>query len=76
MVQTVGFILLGLAALDVVMLMLLLGTVWFAHRTVRREAAANGEDVPSAAGDFRLLFGLLIGGLAFLGAASALLLSV
>ena len=39
--KTAGFILLGLAALDVVMLMLLLGTVWFAHRSVRKEAAAK-----------------------------------
>jgi hypothetical protein len=76
MMRTAGFILLGCTALDVVMLMLLLGTVWVAHRAVRREAAAKGEHVPSAAGDFRLLFGVLLSGLVFLGGAAALLLSV
>jgi hypothetical protein len=76
MLRTAGFVLLGLTALDLVMMMLLLGTVWVAHRAVRREAAAQGEHVPSAAKDFRLLFGLLTGGLIFLGGATALLLSV
>ena len=74
--KTAGFILLGLAALDLVMLMLLLGTVWFAHRAVRKEAAAQGEHVPSAAKDFRMLFGFLVGALVFLGGASLLLLNV
>jgi hypothetical protein len=75
-VKTLGFILLGLAALDVLMLALLLGTVWFAHRAVRREAAAKGEAVPSAARDFRCLFAIL-GALAVgLGAASLVLLLV
>jgi hypothetical protein len=76
MLRTAGFVLLGLTALDLVMMMLLLGTVWVAHRAVRREAAAQGEHVPSAAKDFRLLFGLLLGGLLLLGGASVLLLSV
>ncbi len=76
MMRTAGLILLGLTALDVLMLMLLLGTVWVAHRSVRREAAAKGEHVPSAARDFRLLFAILFAGLAGLGGASVLLLSV
>jgi hypothetical protein len=71
-----GFILLGLAALDLIMLMLLLTTVWVAHRAVRKEAAAQGEHVPSAGKDFRMLFGFLVGALVFLGGASLLLLSV
>jgi hypothetical protein len=75
MLRTAGFVLLGLTALDLVMLMLLLATVWVAHRAVRRKAASEGEHVPSAAGDFRLLFGVLLGGLVFLGGAAALLLS-
>ncbi|MBN9118786.1 MAG: hypothetical protein J0I06_06445 [Planctomycetes bacterium] len=74
--RTLGFVLLGLASLDVLMLALLLGTVWFAHRAVRREAAAKGEHVPSAASDFRCLFAVL-GALALgLGAASLALLTV
>ncbi|MCI0700840.1 MAG: hypothetical protein L0241_07140 [Planctomycetia bacterium] len=73
--KTAGFILLGLAALDLVMLMLLLWTVWYAHRAVRKEAAAKGEHVPSAGRDFRLLFGILVGGLICLGGASLLLLA-
>jgi hypothetical protein len=73
--KTLGFVLLGAAALDLVMLALLLGTVWVAHRSVRREAAAKGEVVPSAAGDFRCLFAVLFAGLVGLGAASFLLLS-
>ena len=68
-------LLIGLAA-DVMMLALLLGTVWVAHRAVRREAAAKGEDVPSAARDFRLLFGILFAGLIGLGAASIIVLTV
>jgi hypothetical protein len=71
-----GLILLGLAAADLVMLALLLGTVWFAHRAVRREAAAKGEAVASAAGDFRCLFAILLAGLVGLGAAAVLLLTV
>ena len=74
--RTAGFILLGLAALDVLMLALLLGTVWIAHRAVRREAARKGELVPSAGRDFRCLFAVL-GALAVgLGAASLALLLV
>ena len=74
--RTLGFVLLGLAALDVLMLALLLGTVWFAHRAVRLDAAAKGEHVPSAGREFRCLFavlGMLAGGL---GAASLVLLYV
>jgi hypothetical protein len=73
--RTLGFVLLGGAALDLIMLALLLGTVWVAHRSVRREAAAKGEVVPSAASDFRCLFAVLLAGLVGLGAASLLLLS-
>ncbi len=71
-----GLILLGLAAADLVMLALLLATVWFAHRAVRREAAAKGEAVASAASDFRCLFAILLAGLVGLGAAAVLLLTV
>lgn len=74
--RTLGFVLIGLAALDVLTLALLLGTVWFAHRAVRREAAAKGEHVPSAGRDFRCLFTVL-GALAVgLGAAALALLAV
>ena len=74
--RTLGFVLLGLAALDLVMLALLLGTVWVAHRSVRREAAAKGETVPSAARDFRCLFAVLLAGLVVLGGVSLVLLAV
>jgi hypothetical protein len=43
---------------------------------LRQEAAAKGEVVPSAAGDFRCLFAVLGAGLVVLGAASVLLLNV
>jgi hypothetical protein len=76
MIRTLGFVLLFGAAADLLMLALLLGTVWVAHRAVRREAAQKGEFVPSASRDFRLLFGLLLAGLFGLGAASVLLLTV
>ena len=75
MIQKLGLILMGLAALDLVMLMLLLATVWVAHRAVRQRAAEEGEYVPSAGKDFRLLFGILLAGLLGLGAASLLLLN-
>lgn len=74
--RTAGLILLVLAALDLVMLMLLLGTVWVAHRAVRQKAAAEGEHVPSAGQDFRCLFGILTGALIVLGGAATLLLLV
>lgn len=74
--KTAGLILLGLAALDLVMLALLLGTVWIAHRAVRREAAAKGEHVPSQGRDFRCLFAVLFAGLVVLGATAAVLLLV
>ncbi|MCS6863938.1 MAG: hypothetical protein RMJ56_02540 [Gemmataceae bacterium] len=73
--KTAGLILLLLAALDLLMLALLLGTVWIAHRAVRQKAAEEGEFVPSASQDFRLLFGLLVTGLIILGLLSLLLLS-
>lgn len=74
--KTLALVLLVLAALDVVMLALLLATVWFAHRAVRREAAAHGEHVPSAARDFRYLFAILLAALGLLSGASLLLLNV
>jgi hypothetical protein len=73
-VRTLGFVLLAGAAADLVMLAILLGTVWFAHRAVRREAAAKGEVVPSASRDFRCLFAVLLAGLVALGTAALLLL--
>jgi len=72
-VKTAALILLVGATADLVMLALLLGTVWFAHRAVRRDAAAKGEVVPSAARDFRCLFAILLAVLVGLGAASVLL---
>jgi hypothetical protein len=74
-VRTLGFVLLACAAFDVLMLTLLLGTVWFAHRAVRRDAAAKGEAVPSAAGDFRCLFAVLGALAAGLGATALVLLN-
>lgn len=73
--KTAGLILLALAALDLLMLALLLGTVWIAHRSVRKKAAEEGEFVPSAHRDFQLLFGILLAGLVGLGILSALLLT-
>ena len=72
--RTLGFVLLAGAALDLVMLMLLLGTVWIAHRAVRREAAAEGRPISSAGRDFRCLFAVLLAGLIGLGGAAAILL--
>lgn len=76
MLRTLGLILLGLAAADLVMLALLLGTIWIAHQAVRDEAVKQGEHVPSAARDFHCLFAVLLAGLVVLGAASAVLLLV
>ena len=72
--RTLGFVLLGMAALDLVMLALLLATVWVAHRSVRREAAKQGEHVPSRGRDFRCLFAVLLAGLVVLGGAATVLL--
>ena len=74
--RTALIVLVVLAAADVLMLALLLATVWYAHRAVRREAAAKGEVVSSSARDFRCLAGLLVGGLFVLGAAAAIILLV
>jgi hypothetical protein len=73
--QTAGWIVLAFAGADLVLLMLLLGTVWVAHRAVRREAAKKGEAVPSAASDFRCLFVALLVAFVPLAGAAVLLLT-
>lgn len=63
-------VLLVCSAIDLLACAVLFAFVWVEHRRVRREAAANGETVPSAAGQFGCLiafgalgFSLLIGAL-------------
>jgi hypothetical protein len=60
-VRTVLFVLLVCAAADLLACAVLVAVVWAEYRRVRREAAAAGTPVPSAAGSFGclLLFGLL-----------------
>jgi hypothetical protein len=59
-------ILLICAALDIIACGLLLAVVWVEHRRVRKEAAAVGEVLPSAAGQFGCLIALGLGGLVVL----------
>jgi hypothetical protein len=71
-----ALVVLGLLLADVVVLLLLLGTVWVAHRSLCRAAAAQGETVPSAAADFRCLFVVLLAGLLVLAGASVVVFIV
>ena len=67
-------ILLAGASLDLLACAGLLAFVWVEHRRVRREAAAAGEHVPSAAGQFGCLIALGLAGFVVLYGAAWLLL--
>jgi uncharacterized membrane protein len=56
-------ILLVCAAADLVACAVLLALVWAEHRRMRREAAAAGEPIPSAARQLGCLFALAVVGL-------------
>ena len=56
-------ILLVCAAADLVACTVLLALVWAEHRRMRREAAATGEPIPSAARPLGCLFALAVVGL-------------
>jgi uncharacterized membrane protein len=56
-------ILLVCAAADLVACVVLLAFVWVEHRRMRREAAAAGEPIPSAAGQLGCLFAFAMLGL-------------
>jgi hypothetical protein len=62
------------AAIDLVLCTLVLGVVWFEHRRQRKQAAALGASLPSAAGQFGCLIAFaVIGFLGVYGAAWYLL---
>jgi uncharacterized membrane protein len=63
--RTTLLVLLLCATVDAIACGLLLVIVWLTHRRLRKEAAAAGETLPSAAGQFGCL---LMGGLAGLAA--------
>jgi hypothetical protein len=54
-VSTAVLVLVACAALDLGAAGAVLAVAWITHRRMRREAAANGEVLPSAAGQFGCL---------------------
>jgi hypothetical protein len=73
-VSTAVLVLIVCAAIDLVALGGLFAVVWVLHRRMRNEAAARGEVVPSAAGQFGCLFAAgLIGFVLLYGIAYLLL---
>jgi hypothetical protein len=72
--QTALLILLVCAALDLIACGLLLAIAWTAYRRMRIEAAAVGEAMPSAAGQFGCLIGFALAGLVAIYGAAWLLL--
>jgi len=72
--RTALVILLLCAALDLLSCAGLLAVAWVEHRRVRREAAAAGEQLPSAAGQFGCLIALGLAGFVILYGAAWLLL--
>jgi hypothetical protein len=73
--ETVLFVLIALAAADLFTSVLLLAVVWIEYRRVRREAAASGEKLPSATGQFGCLIGCAFTGVVVLCLAALLLVS-
>ncbi|MCE9566160.1 MAG: hypothetical protein K8U57_29410 [Planctomycetes bacterium] len=67
-------VLLVCAAADLVVCAVLLAFVWVEHRRVRREAAAAGEVVPAASGQFGCLIAFGVVGFVLLYGAAWLLL--
>ena len=61
--ETALFILMALAAADLITTVILLSVVAIEYRRLRREATAAGEPLPSAAGQLGCLFALALGGL-------------
>jgi hypothetical protein len=73
-VSTAVLVLIICAAIDLLALGALLAVVWVLHRRVRKEAAARGEVVRSAAGQFGCLLAAgLIGFVLLYGIAYLLL---
>ncbi|VTR99687.1 unnamed protein product [Gemmata massiliana] len=58
--RTALLILLTCAALDLIAIVGLLGVVWVFHRQIRKEAAARGEVIASAAAQFGCVFAGLV----------------
>jgi hypothetical protein len=65
--RTALVVLIVLAAVDLLACGLLLAVVWIAHRRIRMAAAAAGQPIPSAAGQFAFLgiLGVLGGALLY-----------
>ena len=59
---------------DLIVCALLFAFVWVEHRRVRREAAATGEVIPSASGQFGCLIAFGVVGFVLLYGAAWLLL--
>jgi hypothetical protein len=73
-VSTAALVLVVCAAIDLCAVGGLLAVVWLLHRRMRREAAAKGEIVPSAAGQFGCLLAFGVIGFALLYGIAYLLL--
>ena len=71
--RTALVVLIVCAAIDLLAVTLLLALVWLTHRQMRREAAAQGEAIPSAAGQFGCLIALAVAGIVVLYGAAWLL---
>jgi hypothetical protein len=63
------------AALDLCAIGSVLAVVWVLHRQMRREAAANGEEMPSAAGQFGCLAAVGVAGFVLLYGIAWLVIS-
>ncbi|AMV28989.1 hypothetical protein VT84_31635 [Gemmata sp. SH-PL17] len=73
--RTAFLVLLGCAALDLIAIVVLLSIVWVLHRQMRKEAAARGEVIVSAASQFGYVFaGLMLLLALCCGLAAALVL--
>lgn len=64
--RTALIVLLVCALVDLVFCVCALVLVWLQYRMMRRAAAAAGEDIPSAAGQFGCLIAAGAGGFALL----------
>jgi hypothetical protein len=74
-VRTALVILLGCAVADLVLCTVVLAIVWVAHQRQRKRAAAAGETIPSAAGQFGCLIAFAVAGFVILYGSAWYLLS-
>jgi hypothetical protein len=74
-VSTAVLVLVVCAALDLCAVGTVLAVVWVLHRRMRREAAATGEEMPSAAGQFGCLAAAGVAGFVLLYGIAWLVIS-